>query len=57
MIQGPITGGQHGWAFNRPLIDLAAKGFVRSRAAPKSASPRSALSSEALPRAAPTSQA
>ncbi|MDO9247262.1 MAG: alpha/beta hydrolase domain-containing protein [Phenylobacterium sp.] len=30
MIQGPITGGQHGWAFNRPLIDLAAKGFVEA---------------------------
>ncbi|WP_340646752.1 alpha/beta hydrolase domain-containing protein [Phenylobacterium sp.] len=28
MIQGPVTGGAHGWAFNRPLIDLAAKGFV-----------------------------
>ena len=28
MIQGPVTGGQHGWAFNRPLIDLADKGFV-----------------------------
>lgn len=27
-IQGPITGGAHGWAFNRPLIDLAAKGYV-----------------------------
>jgi hypothetical protein len=30
MIQGPITGGQHGWAFNRPLIDLAEKGFVEA---------------------------
>ena len=28
MIQGPITGGRRGWAFNRPLIDLATKGFV-----------------------------
>lgn len=27
-IQGPVTGGRHGWAFNRPLIDLAAKGYV-----------------------------
>jgi Alpha/beta hydrolase domain len=27
-IQGPVTGGQHGWAFNRPLIDLATKGYV-----------------------------
>jgi len=30
MIQGPISGGQHGWAFNRPLIDLAAKDFVEA---------------------------
>jgi hypothetical protein len=28
MIQGPITGGRHGWAFARPIIDLAAKGYV-----------------------------
>jgi hypothetical protein len=28
MIQGPVTGGTHGWPFNRPLIDLARKGFV-----------------------------
>jgi hypothetical protein len=28
VIEGPVTGGQHGWAFNRPLIDLAAKGYV-----------------------------
>lgn len=28
MIEGPVRGGQHGWAFNRPLVDLAAKGFV-----------------------------
>jgi hypothetical protein len=28
MIQGPIVGGEHGWAFARPLIDLAAKGYV-----------------------------
>jgi len=30
MIQGPITGGRHGWAFNRPLIDLAEQGFVEA---------------------------
>lgn len=30
MIQGPITGGKHGWAFNRPLIDLAQKGYVEA---------------------------
>ena len=30
MIQGPIEGGRHGWAFNRPLIDLAAKGYVEA---------------------------
>jgi hypothetical protein len=28
MIQGPVTGGTHGWAFGRPLVDLAAKGYV-----------------------------
>lgn len=28
MIQGPVTGGKHGWAFNGTLNDLAAKGFV-----------------------------
>ena len=27
-VQGPVTGGQHGWAFNRPLIDLTRKGYV-----------------------------
>jgi len=27
-IQGPVTGGRHGWAFNRPLIDLATQGYV-----------------------------
>lgn len=27
-ISGPITGGKHGWAFARPLIDLKAKGYV-----------------------------
>jgi len=26
MIQGPVTGGRHGWAFNKPLIDLSDKG-------------------------------
>ncbi len=30
MIQGPIEGGKHGWAFNRPLTDLAAQGFVEA---------------------------
>jgi hypothetical protein len=28
MIQGPITGGKHGWAFGRPLFDLAERGYV-----------------------------
>jgi Alpha/beta hydrolase domain len=28
MIEGPVTGGKHGWAFARPLGDLAAKGYV-----------------------------
>ena len=28
MIEGPINGGNHGWAFARPLIDLKAKGYV-----------------------------
>jgi hypothetical protein len=28
MIQGPITGGAHGWAFGRPLFDLATRGYV-----------------------------
>lgn len=30
MIQGPVTGGRHGWAFNRPLIDLTEKGYVEA---------------------------
>lgn len=30
MIQGPIAGGSHGWPFNRPLIDLADKGYVEA---------------------------
>lgn len=28
MITGPVTGGQHGWAFAEALIDLKAKGYV-----------------------------
>lgn len=28
MIEGPITGGKHGWAFARPLFDLAEHGYV-----------------------------
>jgi hypothetical protein len=28
MIQGPITGGKHGWAFGRPILDLATRGYV-----------------------------
>jgi hypothetical protein len=28
MIEGPVQGGRHGWAFARPLIDLAAHGYV-----------------------------
>jgi len=28
MIQGPITGGKHGWAFGRPLFDLATHGYL-----------------------------
>src|SRR5262245_11462912 len=28
MIRGPITGGKHGWAFGRPLFELAARGYV-----------------------------
>jgi hypothetical protein len=27
-VTGPIKGGKHGWAFARPLFDLAAKGYV-----------------------------
>src|SRR3974390_2639425 len=30
MIQGPVKGGRHGRPFNRPLIDLAAKGFIEA---------------------------
>ncbi|MGA0601348.1 alpha/beta hydrolase domain-containing protein [Caulobacter sp. KR2-114] len=29
-VEGPVTGGRHGWAFNRPLIDLADKGYVEA---------------------------
>jgi hypothetical protein len=28
MIQGPVTGGKHGWAFGRPLFDLKTRGYV-----------------------------
>jgi hypothetical protein len=28
MLKGPITGGIHGWAFGRPILDLAAHGYV-----------------------------
>lgn len=28
MIEGPVTGGKHGWAFARPVIDLAEHGYV-----------------------------
>jgi hypothetical protein len=28
MLRGPITGGKHGWAFCRPLFDLAAHGYI-----------------------------
>lgn len=28
MIDGPVTGGTHGWAFGRPIIDLAEHGYV-----------------------------
>jgi hypothetical protein len=28
VIEGPVDGGKHGWAFARPLVDLAAKGYV-----------------------------
>jgi hypothetical protein len=27
-IQGPIAGGKHGWAFGRPIFDLAERGYV-----------------------------
>jgi len=30
VIEGPVTGGKHGWAFARPLTDLAAKGYVEA---------------------------
>lgn len=28
MIEGPVTRGTHGWAFNRPLTDLKTMGYV-----------------------------
>src|SRR5215218_6297631 len=28
MIEGPVTGGKHGWAFGRPLFDLKSRGYV-----------------------------
>src|SRR3954454_22727651 len=28
MIQGPVTGGDRGWAFGRPVLDLAERGYV-----------------------------
>lgn len=28
MIEGPVTGGGHGWAFGRPLFDLKTRGYV-----------------------------
>jgi hypothetical protein len=28
MIEGPVTGGNHGWAFGRPLFDLKTRGYV-----------------------------
>lgn len=28
MMEGPITGGRHGWAFGRPLIDLSQRGYL-----------------------------
>jgi hypothetical protein len=30
MIEGPITGGKHGWFFGRPLFDLKAHGYVEA---------------------------
>ena len=27
-VEGPITGGEHGWPFGRPLFDLADHGYV-----------------------------
>jgi hypothetical protein len=28
MLTGPITGGTHGWAFGKPIFDLATRGYV-----------------------------
>src|SRR4051794_36582811 len=30
MIQGPVSGGKHGWAFGHPLFDLKAHGYVEA---------------------------
>jgi hypothetical protein len=30
MIEGPVSGGAHGWAFARPLGDLASQGYVEA---------------------------
>jgi len=30
MIERPVTGGRHGWAFGRPLFDLTARGYVEA---------------------------
>src|ERR1700755_727172 len=28
MLEGPVTGGIHGWPFGRPIFDLASHGYV-----------------------------
>jgi hypothetical protein len=28
MLQGPIVGGKHGWAFGRPIFELATRGYL-----------------------------
>jgi hypothetical protein len=28
MIQGPIVGGKHGWAFGRPIFEIAERGYL-----------------------------
>src|SRR5947207_8705146 len=30
MIQGPVNGGMHGWAFGHPLFDLKGHGYVEA---------------------------
>jgi hypothetical protein len=30
VIEGPVSGGKHGWAYARPLGDLAGKGYVEA---------------------------